>query len=316
MASFLNKAACFLLDHTGSWKYERLGSCRQEQICTRCDELSYRVVHNWPIWRYTVEHLCDQERSCERCGLTEVQIEHKWGVWQYESPVVCQQVRLCSRCSEKELGEVVHKWSELHYESASSCHKIRQCAHCGIIEQTDSLEHQWGDWQYEKPDDCRLIKKCQRCNEIDARLFPDRFEHVWTKQSINPQTMVETVQCQRCRKQSNRQLITRFSDGKKQQEFQVFPLETRFEDGLSGVYIAVGVDGDYINGLVYTPLYVAETSDISTINADHPKWNCLVYNNVGAICIHTKSGELSHNERSSIASRLINSYDPYCNRWT
>ncbi|MCA9924221.1 MAG: hypothetical protein KC421_17715 [Anaerolineales bacterium] len=311
--TFFQKAQCFVVGHTGSWNYVQDNSCQKIQVCTRCGEKSYITEHRWGDLYYPQLADCQQQRECERCSEVEYHVAHKWGAWQYESPLNCQQVRFCLRCSDREMGIVEHKWSDWLYENNTDCTQMRTCSHCGLVEKSGEEVHNWGAWGYRTTDSCEWVKICQNCRKTDFNLL-DRFNHQWTEWNEDNATLSRQRLCVRCGNNKSEQLSTTFVDesGKKH-AFLVYPIGTSFKQDMPGVFVAAKKSGDSWSNFKFTPYYVGNTLDISSINQSHQEWSCFVNAGANVICVGYNESKITSQTRVEVASNLIAKYIPPCN---
>ncbi len=104
LKELFDRGKCALGFHSGDWRYASDQRCEQLQICSRCDNQSRQVVHNWRTWQYVASEACDMARWCERCKEQENKTEHVWGAPIYQAAESCEQMRPCSRCGEMVFG--------------------------------------------------------------------------------------------------------------------------------------------------------------------------------------------------------------------
>ena len=110
--AFLQKLRCRLGSHQWEgWRYVQLPShdpgdlCRQERTCSCCHIRETRSVgtHVWGEWKYCGEDSCKQEQVCNRCQARREQESHMWGAWKSIGDSRAQ--RICSRCHSKEIRD-------------------------------------------------------------------------------------------------------------------------------------------------------------------------------------------------------------------
>lgn len=95
----------------------------------------------------------------------------------------------------------------------------------------------------------------------------------------------------------------------KQYSFSVYPLNTEFK-ALGGVYYFSIRTTKPDGGGNHTPLYIGQTSDLSSRFTDHHKEACMDSRGVNCISVHVDQDEDS---RLAKEQDLIAAYNPPCN---
>jgi hypothetical protein len=165
LKELLDKGKCALGFHAGDWRYITENQCEQIQVCSRCNNQSRQVAHQWTSWQYFASGACEMARRCQRCKEQENKTEHVWGAPVYETEESCAQVRPCSRCGETASAATVHKWNSWSYETQGQCAQLSACSRCGAIGTQRRVVHEWSAWHnsefYAAP-----VRVCRRCGEM------------------------------------------------------------------------------------------------------------------------------------------------------
>jgi hypothetical protein len=165
LKELFDRGKCALGFHSGDWRYASDQRCEQLQICSRCDNQSRQVVHNWRTWQYVASEACDMARWCERCKEQENKTEHVWGAPIYQAAESCEQMRPCSRCGETSSAGTVHNWNSWSYELQGQCSQVSTCSRCGVVGTQKRVSHDWRDWQ-KSEFYATAVRVCRRCGEM------------------------------------------------------------------------------------------------------------------------------------------------------
>jgi len=165
LKELFDKGKCALGFHAGDWRYITDGQCEQIQVCSRCNNQSRQVAHQWTSWQYFASGACEMTRRCQRCKEQENKTEHVWGAPVYATEESCAQVRPCSRCGETASAGTVHNWNRWNYETQGQCSQLSACSRCGIAGTQRRVSHDWSDWQKSEFYGAR-VRVCRRCGEM------------------------------------------------------------------------------------------------------------------------------------------------------
>jgi len=92
----------------------------------------------------------------------------------------------------------------------------------------------------------------------------------------------------------------------KQYKYQVYHLNDKF-DAVPANYIFV----KEVEPGWFIPIYFGQTSDMSKVRENHPKWQCILQNRATHLCVHKSSRD--ELRRVAEANNLVLKYKPVCN---
>lgn len=172
LKDLFDKGKCALGFHVEAWRYARAGACQQTSVCTRCQAVSERVVHDWPdSWALVSPAGCQMTRACRRCGENETRTEHDWGEPAYVASNRCEQARPCSRCATQLSAGTMHVWTAWTYGEDGSCAQTLGCSRCGAAGTGTRTSHDWSEWTYSPFYETR-VRVCTRCGEMPFEVDP------------------------------------------------------------------------------------------------------------------------------------------------
>ncbi len=77
--------------------------CKYVKYCIICgEELDTEILHEWGEWNYEKVGSCIQKRVCSKCNEEETRVNHEWSKWIFNSNG--SSFRVCSHCNKEEFS--------------------------------------------------------------------------------------------------------------------------------------------------------------------------------------------------------------------